>query len=332
MKKFLALLLALVMMLGMTATTALATDPVTVTIIVAGTLGDRSFYDSAKAGVDDMTANLTNVICNPVIECKEDPTQYEIAVVSAAEISDIVVCVGYQFQDTLTNVVPQLPDTKFVWIDNGLEGVGDNMMSIVYAQNEGSFLVGYVAGKLSKTGKVGAVGGMEDPTIEDFLVGYKAGAIYAGIAEENVMFRYAGSFEDPAKGKECALAIYDLGGDIVFQVAGKTGEGVFEAAAEKGAYAIGVDGDQKYINPDVILCSMIKNVGKSIYVMVENYAADPASFKGGQIWTADMASGFIDVGYGDATMTQQVSDELKAEVEEIAAKIVAGEIEVPTTR
>ena len=200
-------------------------------------------------------------------------------------------------------------------------------MSILYAQNEGSFLVGYIAAKLTKTGKIGVVGGEDSATINDFIVGYEAGAAYAN-PDITVEKQYANGFEDPANGKECALALYGMGCDIVFQVAGKTGEGVFEAAAETGNYAIGVDGDQKYINPDVIICSMVKKVGKSIYDTVadmENY------FKGGEIWEADMATGYIDVVYGDDTMPQQVSDELKAEVEALKEKIISGEIEVPTT-
>ena len=126
-----------------------------------------------------------------------------------------------------------------------------------------------------------------------------------------------------------ALALYDAGCDIVFQVASRTGEGVFEAAAERGLYAIGVDGDQKYINPDVIICSMIKQVGLSIEQTVSALLAD-GTWNGGQIWVADMSTGLVDVAYGDDTMTQQVSDELKAELEQIKADIIAGEIEVPT--
>ena len=172
------------------------------------------------------------------------------------------------------------------------------------------------------------MGGQDSETINDFIVGYEAGAKYAN-PDCAVEVQYANDFEDPAKGKECALALYGLGCDIVYQVAGKTGEGVFEAAAETGNYAIGVDGDQKYINPDVIICSMVKQVGKSIYDTVSDM---DTYFAGGTVWTADMSTGYIDVVYGDDTMTQQVSDELKAEVEDIKTKIISGEIEVPTVR
>ena len=104
-------------------------------------------------------------------------------------------------------------------------------------------------------------------------------------------------------------------------------EKMTEAAKETGNYAIGVDSDQKYINPDVIICSMVKNVGKSVMDIVEHM---DERYQPATVWKADMATGYIDVGYGDDTMTQQVSDELKAEVEELKAKIISGEIVVPT--
>ena len=324
MKKIIACLLTLMLVFSMVS--AIAETP-SVAIVVAGALGDRSFYDSSKEGLDQLAADFGTV--TKVIECKEDASMYENGLYEAAEACDIIAAVGWQFWDVLEagEVLESFPDKKFLFIDNGLEGVGDNLMSITYAQNEGSFLAGYIAAKLTKTGKVSAVGGQDSDTINDFIVGYGLGAKYANPDVEVVKPQYANDFEDPAKGKECALALYSAGCDIVYQVAGKTGEGVFEAAKETGNYAIGVDGDQKYINPDIIVCSMVKRVGKSIYDVV----SDPDTyFVGGTIWNADMATGYIDIVYGTEDMPQQVSDELKAEVEELKAKIIAGEIVVPS--
>ncbi len=328
MKKFLAVLLTLALCVTMLALPAMAEEKKTpsICIVVAGTLGDRSFYDSANEGIEKLKADYGTDI--KVIECREDASLYESSLIDAAEVCDVIAAVGWQFAEALPTVAGELPEKKFLFIDNVMNGSLDNEMSIVYAQNEGSFLVGYIAGKLSKTGKVGVVGGQDSETINDFIVGYEAGAKYAN-PDCAVEVQYANDFEDPAKGKECALALYGLGCDIVYQVAGKTGEGVFEAAAETGNYAIGVDGDQKYINPDVIICSMVKQVGKSIYDTVSDM---DTYFAGGTVWTADMSTGYIDVVYGDDTMTQQVSDELKAEVEDIKTKIISGEIEVPTVR
>ena len=326
MKKLLGLILVIAMVLSM-GFSAVAEEGLKVAVVLSGATGDRSFYDSANEGLQALVASDLGIE-GTLIECKNDASMFTTNLIAAAEDNDIVIAVGWEFWDALTEYAPQLPDTKFIFIDNGLDGVGDNLMSITYAQNEGSFLVGYIAGTLTQTGKIGAVGGEDSETINDFIVGYEAGAKYAR-EDVEVQVQYAGTYDDPAKGKELALALYDAGCDIVFQVASRTGEGVFEAAAERGLYAIGVDSDQKYINPDVIICSMIKQVNLSIVEAVTAYATE-GTWMGGQIWVADMSTGLIDVGYGDDTMTQQVSDELKAEVEEIKTQIINGEIEVPT--
>ena len=206
------------------------------------------------------------------------------------------------------------------------------MLNITYAQNEGSFLAGYVAAKMSTSGVIGAVGGEDSGTINDFLVGYAQGAKYAN-PDVAVEIQYSNTYDDPAVGKECALALNEKGADVIFQVASKCGDGVFEAAQEAGFYAIGVDSDQKYIADDVIICSMCKQVGDSIYDAVKQYMEkgdDCGLF--GTTWTADMATGYVGVSYGEEGSTQQVSDELKAEVEALKDKIISGEIVVDTTR
>ena len=328
MKKLICLILIVTMALGLTACAkdADADENLKVAVVLAGATGDRSFYDSANEGLQALVA--AGGVQGMLIECQNDASLFTTNLISAAENNDVVVAVGWEFWDVLVEAAPQLPDTKFIFVDNDLDKVGDNLLSITYAQNEGSFLVGYIAGKLTTTGKIGAVGGEDSETINDFIVGYEAGAKYAN-PDVQVQTQYAGTYEDPARGKELALALYDAGCDIVFQVASRTGEGVFEAAAERGLLAIGVDSDQKYINPDVIICSMVKQVGLSIEQTVSALLAD-GTWYGGQIWVADMSTGLVDVGYGDDTMTQQVSDELKAEVEQIKADIIAGEIQVPT--
>ena len=330
MKKLISLLLALVMVLaiGLTACGE-STDPegaLKVAVVLAGATGDRSFYDSANEGLQALIA--AGGVQGTLIECANDASMFTTNLISAAESNDVVVAVGWEFWDVLTEAVPQMPDTKFIFVDNDLDNVGDNLLSITYAQNEGSFLVGYIAGKLTTTGKIGVVGGENSETINDFIVGYEAGAEYAN-PDVQVQRRYADTYEVPARGKELALALYDGGCDIVFQVASRTGEGVFEAAAERGLYAIGVDSDQKYINPDVILCSMVKEVGLSIEQAVSALLAD-GTWDGGKIRVAGLGTGLVDVGYGDDTMTQQVSDELKAEVEGIKQAIISGEIQVPS--
>jgi basic membrane protein A len=331
MKRIVALMLSLLLAVfaipALAETATAPSEPVTVTVVVAGGLGDRSFYDSANEGLQMLITEFG--VDGRVMECKEEAALFTAQLASAAEISDYVVAVGWQFYDGIQEVAAAMPNVKFIYVDQELEGI-PNVLSIPYTANEGSFLVGYVAGKLSKTNRVGAVGGMDDPVINDFLVGYRQGAMYAN-SGATVEFIYAGGYEDPSKGKECALTLIGRGCDIVFAVAGKTGEGVFEAAKEQGKYAIGVDADQKYINPDVIIASMKKNVGLSIYTAIKDDMVNKV-WKGGTAWLADMKSGFIDIGYGTPEMTQQVSDELKAEVESVRQLIISGKIVVNTTR
>ena len=331
MKKLIAMILALVMVLSLVACGGgseaedTPKSELTVALVVADTFGDRSFYDSSKAGCEQLAADFG--ITLKTVECNSDAHTQQIY--NAAEAADIVVLVGWEFYD-VELVAPEYPDVKFVWVDNVTSAPVENVLCIPYAQNEGSFLAGYVAAKMSTTGVIGAVGGDDAATINDFMVGYKQGALYAN-PEIKVEIQYANTYVDPAVGKECALALYDKGADVIFQVASKTGDGVFQAAQEKGFYAIGVDSDQKYIADDVIICSMVKEVGKSIYQAISEYINGDSS-KFGTIWTADMVSGYIGLGYGEEGSTQQVSDELKAEVEALKAKITSGEIVVDTTR
>ncbi len=331
MKKVFALVLCMVLAFGLLAGCAKEQpkaqgSDLTVALVVAGTFGDRSFYDSSKAGCDKLAAEGVTV---KNIECNNENHAQQIR--NAADVAKIVVLVGWEFVDVET-IATEYPDVRFIWIDNATSAPVSNVLCITYAQNEGSFLAGYLAAKMSKSCVIGAVGGEDSGTINDFIVGYEQGAKYAN-PDVTVLRQYANTYDDPAVGKECALTLNDSGADVVFQIASKTGDGVFEAAKERGFYAIGVDSDQKYIDPEVIICSMCKQVGDSIYDAVKQYQAkgDECGLFG-TTWVANMATGYVGIGYGEAGATQQISDELKAQVEELAKKIVSGEIAVDSTR
>ena len=335
MKKTISLLLVFAMILSAFALTGCSKDngegeELTVSIVVSSAFGDKSFNDSAKEGADKLAQDYGVKI--KTIECQEE--NFKQYMVQAAEESDIVVPVGWQFYE-IPEVAKEYPDTKFIWVDNEAEGIADlpNVLCITYAQNEGSFLAGYIAAKMSQSGVVGAVGGEQNTTIDDFIVGYKQGALYAN-PDIKVVTNYANTYEDPAKGKECALAIHNQGADVIFQIAGNTGNGVFAAAQEAGFYAIGVDQDQKISAPEYdkqIICSMKKEVGLSIYDTIKTFIEEE-KWEGARVWTADMATGYISIAYGNEDSEQQISDAIKSEGEDIAGKIVSGDIVVDTTR
>ncbi len=155
---------------------------------------------------------------------------------------------------------------------------------MLYAQNEGSYLAGIYAGLMTKSGIVGVIGGQDTPVINDFIVGYEQGAKAANPSIK-VLKAYAGSWNDSAKGEQLALEMYSQEADIIFQVAGGTGIGVFRAALKSDMYAIGVDSDQAQIiervDPELanaILTSMLKNVDLSFYRALKLYKEGKLAF------------------------------------------------------
>lgn len=256
---------------------------------INGQSGDKSFFDSAIAGVNKAEKDFDLEVMT--FEAGMDPAKWGPALEDAAanEDFDILLFGGFQMVELMTKVAPMYPDKKFVLYDVKMDfenancsgGKCNNVYSITYKQNEGSYLAGYYAGLMTQTdiegmkpgNTIGVLGGQDIPVINDFIVGFKQGAKDAGLdPEKDVIVQYAGTFDDPAKGKEVSLAMYQQGADIIFQVAGVTGLGVFQAAHENGNYAIGVDSDQyeilKDTNPEMantILTSMVKNIGDSLY-------------------------------------------------------------------
>lgn len=302
-------------------------------LVVAGGLGDRSFYDSSNEGVEKAKEDLG--IEYKVYECRNDPSLYTDQLIQASEYAPIVAVVGLEFYDAVQEVAKEFPDINYIYVDNEIEGI-DNLTTISYVENEGSFLAGALAAMLTQEtsiegideGKViGMVGGKDIPVIRNFKAGYEAGANYID-PEVKVETIFAGDFEDPAKGKESALALYSRGADIVYSVAGKTGEGVFEAAEESGKYAIGVDTDQRYINPDVIVASMVKRVGMSIYDTIEKIQKD--TLEPGKVYYYGLEENGVELSFGEPDMKQFVTDEMIEKLEDIKKKIVNNEIEVPT--
>ena len=314
-------------------------DKVVAVYVIGGTLGDKSFIDSAHRGLTKAQEELG--IEYRYVEASSDTTKINAALEDAMNDPEVDIIIQSQgdFTETLPEVAPEYPDKFFVSFDNPVaydlcsDGC-PNVYAMTYAQNEGSFLAGYYAGLMSETGIIGAVGGMDIPVINDFMVGYVQGAGEAGIPAENVLIQYAGGWADPAKGKELALTMYQQGADIVFQVAGGTGEGVFYAAEEAGKWAIGVDSDQALIieetNPAqaaVILTSMLKNVDNSMFRFMEMFVNGTVPW--GTTETLGIPEGGVGLAY-NKFFDQYTPDDVKEQLFAIQEKVTNGEIEVAT--
>jgi basic membrane protein A len=321
----------IVSVIGCFALVASAAEPLSVAMVVAGTLGDRSFYDSGNEGMIRAAKELG--VETKVFECQQVPSAFSEQIIAAAQSYDVVFTVGWELVDPLLEIAPEFPDVKFIHIDAAIEGVS-NVSSIDYLENEGSFVAGTMAAmmtirkddeKINEKKIIGAVGGMDIPVIRNFVAGYEAGAAYIDPAVK-VEVGFVGSFEDPAKGKEMALTIFNKGADIIFQIAGNTGNGVIEAAQEAGFYAIGVDSDQGYIAPGFIMGSMMKRVGLSIFETIQKILN--GTYQEGAVITYGIAQNGVGMSKDD-DMQNIVGDEVMTKLEEIEKGIVEGTIAVP---
>lgn len=335
MKKFISLALVAAMVLSMTLFMASCggddTDAGTekkVTAVLATNLGDKSFNDSANVGIEALKEKGYDA---KVVECNTDPDQWEQNLRSAADEGGIVVGVGSEL-DMIDDVAKDYPDVKFVWVDNTVDEPVENLTCISYKQNEGSYLVGYIAGMMTETDVVGFVGGADIPVINDFKVGYTQGVKDAN-PDAKVVVNYTGDWNDTNLGAEAAQTQASQGADIIFCAAGGSGNGVILKAKELGIKAIGVDQDQKISMPDYadqILCSMIKDVGTSIVGLIESITEDEANFPGGDVFYAGMDGGYVAVGYGSEDQENLVPEDVMNALEEQKAKIMDGTIKVDT--
>jgi basic membrane protein A and related proteins len=292
-------------------------------VLSVGGLGDKSFNDSAYQGLMKAKSELgiTAVYGQPeqMSEDEKYLRQY------AEQGFDPVIGVGFLMKDALDKVAGEFPKTHFAIIDALVDR--PNVASLVFKEHEGSFLVGAIAGLMTKTGKVGFVGGMDIPLIHKFELGYTEGVKYVNPKAE-IFVAYAGSgpesFHDPVKGKSLALSQFDRGADIIFQAAGSTGNGVIDAAKERRLFAIGVDANQNYMAPGNVLTSMMKRVDVAVFKIVKDVVE--GSFAGGPHVYGPEVDG---VAYAlDDYNRGLIPPEVLAKVDAIKQDIVAGKIKV----
>jgi len=334
-------LVAATALTGSMSFAALAKDKIV--LIVNGALGDKSFFDSANHGMELIKAKYGDEVETRVLEVGDDATKWEPALLDVSE-QDYNIIIGgtYSLSETLGEVAKQYPDKKYILFDASLpfeEGGFENVYAINYKQNEGSYLGGVLAADLVKSGKLGAdgalgfLGGMDIPVINDFLVGYIAGA-QSVTPDIKVAVSYAGSFTDAAKGKELSLAQYRAGVVLGFNAASQAGLGQLSAAKETGKYALGVDSDQEAIfaesDPGIasqVVSSVLKNVDVSLlsaYDRIKEGTLPWGSVEA--LGLKEGAVGLVETG----NFAKLASPETVAAISAAKEKIAAGEIEVPT--
>jgi basic membrane protein A and related proteins len=284
---------------------------------------DKSFNAAAWQGVKRAKEEL-GIFLRDVEP--GDPTSIEPSMRAFAERGyDLIIGVGFAQAPIMNDVANDYPNLKFAIID----GVIDlpNVASLIFKEHEGSFLVGMIAARTTKTGKVGFVGGMDIPLIHKFETGYAEGARYAN-PKIQVFENYVGvtdaAWNNPGKGKELAKAQIERGADVIFQAAGNSGLGVFDAAEEMNKLAIGVDSNQNWVKPGFILTSMIKRVDVSVFNSVKDIVE--GHFKGGihELGLENDGVGYALDDYNRNLIPQSLLDE----VERAKQDIIAGRIKV----
>ncbi|MDD2773663.1 MAG: BMP family ABC transporter substrate-binding protein [Elusimicrobiales bacterium] len=297
-----------------------------------GGRGDKSFNDSAYNGMERARKELG--IEYSYIEPGEGADKESALRQLASGREGLIFGTGFLFTDDINIVSADFPDKMFACVDyavNPAKPIAPNVVALKFREQEGSFLVGAIAGLTTKTNVVGFVGGMDIPLIHKFELGYAAG-VKAVNPQCKVIVGYAGvtgeAFKNPAKGKAIAFSQIDQGADIIFHASGSTGLGVFEAARERNIKAIGVDSDQYSEAPGYILTSMIKKVDVGLYETVKSWLA--GTLKGG---VTELGLARDGVGYVyDENNKDLISPETIKKVESLKRKIISGEIKVPSVK
>jgi basic membrane protein A len=313
-----------------------ASGPAVGLVFDVGGRGDKSFNDAAWAGLERVRDELHMPV--EYIEPGDGADREGALRMLAAEGAALVIGVGFIFTDDVTQVALDYPDTAFACVDYALRTNADgtvvppppNVAALKFREEEGSYLVGALAGLTTKSRAVGFVGGMDIPLIRKFEAGYRAG-VAATCPDCRITAQYAGvtgaAFKDPGKGKALALGQYGSGVDIIYHASGSTGLGVFEAARETDHLAIGVDADQSDEAPGHVLTSMVKRVDVAVLTVAREV-------KEGRFVGGIRSFGLAEDGVAwvhDAKNAALLPAGAEARLGELSAAIGRGEIAVPST-
>ena len=279
---------------------------------------DKSFNEAAYVGMENWKKETGKQYLEFEIA---NESQREQAIRRMAEKgASPIIGVGFSQASAIEKVAKEFPKLNFVIVDMvvGLP----NVQSVVFKEQEGSFLVGAMAAMASKTGKVGFVGGMDIPLIRRFQCGYEQGVKFANAKAEvfaNMTGTTGAAWNDPTRGGELAKAQFAKGADVVFAAAGGTGVGVYQAAKDGGKLAIGVDSNQNHLQPGTMLTSMLKRVDVAVYNVSKSFAPG--------VTVLGLKEGGVDYAM-DANNAKLVTADMKKRVDAAKADIISGKIKV----
>lgn len=324
----------LTLVVGVGASRAQDSDLRVALIIAQGGLGDRSYNDSAFAGLT-LAAQEFGVEVVP-IESSDPVGEGEQLLRTAAEAGfDLVITLEFSHFDPLARVAPDYPDTLFSIVNIVVDQ--PNIVSVMFDEHTGSYLAGALAALVTNDADIpntnedaviGVIGGVQSSGIDVFLDGYLQGACAIN-PEIDVLVAYSNGFGDPATGRELALAMNEQGADVVYQVAGGTGQGVIEAAKDTGFWAVGVDSDQDYLAPGFVLTSMLKRVDIAVYDLISRLVS--GELEGGTVAQYGLPQN--GVGLSEMTYSRHlIPREYMEQIDALRTGIVDGEIAVVDTR
>lgn len=306
-------------------------------LLINGTLGDKSFFDSAEAGMDLIKEKYPE-ITTKTIEMGTDETKYNAIIEEnvSSKSYDIIVVGTWQLKDKVQKISEKYPEQNFILFDdnaNDGEKKYDNIYSILYKQNEGGFLAGALAGLVEngegydfakKSKNIGLIGGMDNKIVKDFLLGYEDGAKYID-KDIKVLTSYVGNFTDAIKAKDLANILYkEKDVDIIFNVASIAGLGIIDSAAETEHYVIGVDSDQAALlgeeKAKYILTSILKRVDTSLLRAIDKYKAGEKIFGATEfLGIKDDAIGIADNDFYKNIIKEADRNKINEIIEEIKA-------------
>ncbi|MBW3592266.1 MAG: BMP family ABC transporter substrate-binding protein [Actinobacteria bacterium] len=284
-----------------------------------GGLNDRGFNQLAAKGLEDAASELG--VETRVLESKSDADYIPNLSELAEGGYDLIISVGFLMTEATAEAAKEFPETKFAIVDSAFDPPIENAQGLLFKEQEAGYLVGYMAGLVTKTGTVSSVGGQKIPPVDRFIAGYKKGAEDAN-PDVTVLNAYSQDFVDQAKCKEVALDQISKDSDVIFQVAGGCGLGALDAAKERNVWGIGVDADQAFLG-DHILTSALKRVDVSVFKTIESVVND--SFEGGGVTTFGLADDGVGLGETSPDAPADAVEETRAQIE----KVIAGQVEIP---